>query len=272
MLTWQHYTNALDMWSAGCLFAEMLCRQNGLVTFRDRQGQAYYALFPSQSHDEHLQLILERVGLPQENVLATIGVGAIRDFMVKKVAEMAGPAGASRPTLGVQLQIADPEADELLMALLNWDPKLRASASSAIGAPYVAEYREDVATDFRAPINTQFEELDLPVELWRKIVYGCSFFIRQQMFALRKDALLLVCLLNLKSNRCALQPHACCQGVHSLTVPTINRVQHTTLKGDGDCFCGIGEANWRYVGWCCGRCYAGRSARGWGGCTSHASY
>ena len=88
MLTWQHYTNALDMWSAGCLFAEMLNRQNGIVTFKDRSGGAYYALFPSESHDEHLRLILERVGVPPVDVVATIGVGAIREFMVKKIGEM----------------------------------------------------------------------------------------------------------------------------------------------------------------------------------------
>ena len=48
MLTWQHYTNALDMWSAGCIFAEMLAG-----------GQP---LFPGSSVDDQLELMFRILG------------------------------------------------------------------------------------------------------------------------------------------------------------------------------------------------------------------
>lgn len=167
MLTWQHYTNALDMWSAGCLFAEMLNRVNKHVTYRDSRGQNYYALFPSDSHDEHLKLILQRVGKPSPEIVSSIGVPAIQLFVQTMVEQV--PDGKILP-LGQQLGITNPDAVELLVGLLNWDPKNRFTAMDGLGCKYISEMRQYDGQDTRDRINTQFEELDLPVHLWRQII------------------------------------------------------------------------------------------------------
>ena len=167
MLTWQHYTNALDMWSAGCIFAEMLNRANGNVTFQDSQGQTFFAIFPSESHDEHLKRIIQCVGPPSQAIVANIGVAAIRDFVQSTIEEM-----QSRPSksLAENMQLQDQDATFLLMRLLDWDPLARISAEESVTLPYIQEYREDDAADARGPVDTQFEELDVPVEMWRQVI------------------------------------------------------------------------------------------------------
>jgi len=167
MLTWQHYTTALDMWSAGCIFAVMLNRANGNVTFQDSQGQTYFALFPSESHDEHLKRIIQFVGAPSAQIVANIGVAAIRDFVQGTIEEMKAQPARS---LAENMNLQDQDAAFLLMQLLDWDPLRRLSANDAVQVPYIQEYREDDAGDARGPVDTQFEELDVPVEMWRQVI------------------------------------------------------------------------------------------------------
>ena len=64
MLTWQHYTSSLDIWSVGCIMAEMINRLHGRATFVDpKTGTNYYALFPASDHVGHLRMIIETLGV-----------------------------------------------------------------------------------------------------------------------------------------------------------------------------------------------------------------
>eukprot|EP00039_Didymoeca_costata_P010784 m.146069 g.146069 ORF g.146069 m.146069 type:complete len:508 (+) comp14962_c0_seq12:391-1914(+) len=168
MLTWQHYTNALDMWSAGCLFAEMLNRINNFVTYTDGRGANYYALFPSDSHDEHLRLIITRVGVPPPDVMSTIGQPAIQLFVQSTADEVRKQE--SRP-LHEQLGIKDEGAAGLLRGLLEWDPRRRLSAELALNSAYIRQYRAyDGPNDTRDLISTHFEDLELPVHMWQQVI------------------------------------------------------------------------------------------------------
>lgn len=57
MLTWQRYNEKVDIWSAGCIFAEML------------HGKP---LFAGRDHVEQLCAITEVLGTPDEDLLARI--------------------------------------------------------------------------------------------------------------------------------------------------------------------------------------------------------
>lgn len=57
MLTWQKYDVAVDIWSAGCIFAEML------------EGKP---LFPGKDHVHQFSIITELLGTPPEDVIQTI--------------------------------------------------------------------------------------------------------------------------------------------------------------------------------------------------------
>ena len=57
MLTWQKYTVQVDMWSAGCILAEMI---------------AGIPLFPGQSHADQFSVIADLLGSVPQKVLETI--------------------------------------------------------------------------------------------------------------------------------------------------------------------------------------------------------
>jgi p38 MAP kinase len=57
MLTWQKYTVQVDIWSAGCILAEMI------------RGTP---LFPGQSHADQFCVIVDLLGSVPRNVLQTI--------------------------------------------------------------------------------------------------------------------------------------------------------------------------------------------------------
>ena len=58
MLTWQKYDVEVDIWSAGCIFAEML------------EGKP---LFPGKDHVNQFSIITELLGTPPDDVIKTIG-------------------------------------------------------------------------------------------------------------------------------------------------------------------------------------------------------
>lgn len=57
MLTWQKYDVEVDVWSAGCIFAEML------------EGKP---LFPGKDHVNQFSIITELLGTPPADVIETI--------------------------------------------------------------------------------------------------------------------------------------------------------------------------------------------------------
>ena len=66
MLAFQHYTQAIDVWSAGCIFAELLSR---------------HALFPGKNYVHQLNLILSVLGSPSAEFVARIGSDKIRRYL-----------------------------------------------------------------------------------------------------------------------------------------------------------------------------------------------
>lgn len=63
MLTWQKYDVEVDVWSAGCIFAEML------------EGKP---LFPGKDHVNQFSIITELLGTPPDDVIHTIASENVR--------------------------------------------------------------------------------------------------------------------------------------------------------------------------------------------------
>lgn len=57
MLTWQKYDVEVDVWSAGCIFAEMLSGR---------------PLFPGKDHVNQFSIITEQLGSPPDEVIQAI--------------------------------------------------------------------------------------------------------------------------------------------------------------------------------------------------------
>ncbi|CAH2073361.1 unnamed protein product, partial [Iphiclides podalirius] len=115
-----HYTAAVDVWSVGCIFGELLGRR---------------ILFQAQSPVQQLELITELLGTPSLEDMRHACAGA-RAHMLRRAPRP--PALAALYTLSVQ---ATHEAVHLLAQMLVFDPSKRISVVDALAHPYLEEGR-----------------------------------------------------------------------------------------------------------------------------------
>jgi serine/threonine protein kinase len=123
------YDFKVDMWSVGCILAELL---------------GVKALFPGKDSLHQLRLVVEQLGVPTPEELLGIhneqAVQYIRNLVPRD------PAGASPAAAAERFARLYPRAHPLLLdllaQLLHFDPKKRPSAAEALAHPYLAAYRD----------------------------------------------------------------------------------------------------------------------------------
>ncbi|XP_076843997.1 mitogen-activated protein kinase 7 [Brachyhypopomus gauderio] len=120
MLSLHHYSLAIDIWSVGCIFAEMLGRKQ---------------LFPGKHYVHQLQLILSVLGTPPETIVGAIGAERVRSFVQSLPSKSPVPLSRLYPH-------AEPAALDLLDAMLRFDPRERISVCEALEHPYLAKYHD----------------------------------------------------------------------------------------------------------------------------------
>ncbi|XP_026339900.1 cyclin-dependent kinase 3 [Ursus arctos] len=106
------YSTAVDVWSIGCIFAEMVTRR---------------ALFPGDSEIDQLFRIFRTLGTPSEAMWP--GVTQLPDY------KGSFPKW-TRKGLEEIVPGLEPEGKDLLMQLLQYDPSRRISAKAALVHPY----------------------------------------------------------------------------------------------------------------------------------------
>ncbi|XP_015742404.2 cyclin-dependent kinase 2 [Coturnix japonica] len=112
LLGCKYYSTAVDIWSLGCIFAEMVTRR---------------ALFPGDSEIDQLFRIFRTLGTPDE--ASWPGVTALPDY------KPSFPKWA-RQDLGKVVPPLDEEGRKLLAQMLHYDPNKRISAKAALGHPF----------------------------------------------------------------------------------------------------------------------------------------
>ncbi|XP_070757963.1 cyclin-dependent kinase 2 isoform X3 [Enoplosus armatus] len=108
LLGCKYYSTAVDIWSLGCIFAEMITRR---------------ALFPGDSEIDQLFRIFRTLGTPDETVWP--GVTSMPDY------KPSFPKWA-RQDLSKVVPLLDEDGRELLGEMLNYDPNKRLSAKNAL--------------------------------------------------------------------------------------------------------------------------------------------
>lgn len=151
MLTWQKYNVEVDIWSAGCIFAEMI------------EGKP---LFPGKDHVHQFSIITDLLGSPPEDVINTI----CSENTLKFVTSLPHREPVS---FSERFKNVEPEAVDLLEKMLVFDPKKRITAADALAHPYLSPYHDPTDEPVaEAKFDWNFNDADLPVDTWRVMMYS----------------------------------------------------------------------------------------------------
>ena len=149
MLNWGSYTKAMDMWSVGCILAE-------LMTGRP--------LFPGQDHMDHLNKICLLLGKPGPAIISSIDSAWAAEYVISLPEMPAQDFAVMFPRLPAPLV-------DLLKHLLTWDPAARYTAQEAIRHPFFEAYHDpDDEPVVEVPFDDSFESTDLTIAQLRLMV------------------------------------------------------------------------------------------------------
>lgn len=149
MLNWMHYNQTVDVWSVGCIMAEMLTGKT---------------LFPGTDHIDQLTRILLLCGTPSQETLNKITSEEARNY-IRSLQKM------EKKNFNEVFAGASPLAIDLLEKMLELDADKRITAEQILAHPYLAQYADPSDEPSSPPYDQSFEDYDLSVEQWKERVW-----------------------------------------------------------------------------------------------------
>jgi len=120
MLSFANYGPAIDVWSVGCILAELLAGK---------------PIFKGRDYVDQLNQILHYLGTPSEDTLRRVGSPRAQDYIRSLPIKPRVPFATLFPR-------ANPLAIDLLSQLLNFDPAKRITCEQALNHPYLAVWHD----------------------------------------------------------------------------------------------------------------------------------
>eukprot|EP00762_Andalucia_godoyi_P008249 ANDGO_02996.mRNA.1 Extracellular signal-regulated kinase 1 len=134
------YSKEVDVWSVGCILAELINRR---------------PIFPGKDYVHQLQLIFEVIGTPAEHESRHVtNPEAIRYLKNLK----------PRPPVDLRKVIptGTPEALDLIKRMLTFDPKKRITVEEALAHPYLAALHDPTDEPVHGqPFSFEFDKADM---------------------------------------------------------------------------------------------------------------
>jgi serine/threonine protein kinase len=152
LCSWTDYGKSIDIWSVGCIFAEMLKRK---------------ALFPGRNTQHQLQLIVGCLGSPEREALQRIPNDKCRKFIESL------PATGGRP-LAETIPSATREALDFMGKTLRFGPDRRSDVIQLLEHPYVAQLHCPDDEPGREPLDAsefEFERRKVDIKTLREEVF-----------------------------------------------------------------------------------------------------
>ncbi|XP_059171934.1 mitogen-activated protein kinase 1-like isoform X1 [Physella acuta] len=150
MLNSKGYTKSIDVWSVGCILAEMLANR---------------PLFPGKHYLDQLNHILGVLGSPSQDDLQCIINDKARGYIQSLPYKPKVPWQKLFPN-------ADVKALDLLEKMLTFNPNKRITVEQALAHPYLEQYYdpadEPVAEE---PFTFEMELDDLPKERLKELIF-----------------------------------------------------------------------------------------------------
>uniref|UniRef100_A0A669DWI8 mitogen-activated protein kinase n=1 Tax=Oreochromis niloticus TaxID=8128 RepID=A0A669DWI8_ORENI len=146
MLNWMHYNMTVDIWSVGCIMAELLTGR---------------ALFPGTDRILFMNLCLVYcidVSSQARNYISSLPHMPKRSFADVFIG-------------------ANPLAVDLLERMLVLDTDKRITAAEALAHPYFAQYHDPDDEPEAEPYDQSFESRELQIDEWKRLTFEevCSF-------------------------------------------------------------------------------------------------
>uniref|UniRef100_A0A673WZB5 Mitogen-activated protein kinase n=1 Tax=Salmo trutta TaxID=8032 RepID=A0A673WZB5_SALTR len=144
------YTKSIDIWSVGCILAEMLSNR---------------PIFPGKHYLDQLNHILGILGSPsQEDLNCIINIKA-RNYLLSLPLRCKVPWNSLFPK-------ADPKALDLLDKMLTFNPHKRIEVEAALAHPYLEQYYDPTDEPVtEAPFKFDMELDDLPKETLKELIF-----------------------------------------------------------------------------------------------------
>jgi p38 MAP kinase len=152
LLNWMHYNQKADVWSVGCIMAEML---NGRP------------LFPGNTYIDQLTLTMKLTGTPDQQLLAKLTSDEARRFIDSL------PACPKKDFKKV-FEGHNPVAIDLLEKMLQLDPDQRIGVTEALAHPYLEAFHDPEDEPVSEPFDESPEDqnLDIDTAQWKEKIYN----------------------------------------------------------------------------------------------------
>ena len=152
ILSWKQYTGAIDVWSVGCILAELIRRK---------------PLLPATTEQEQMMMITNLIGKPDQAVIDEIEDVDNRSFM-KMLPSSRGK------DFNELFKGANPQAIDLMKRMLTFDPERRITIEQALAHPYMERLHceEDEPTgEPMCDFDFDFELFSLKIPEYKELIY-----------------------------------------------------------------------------------------------------
>lgn len=153
LLNCSEYTAAIDVWSVGCIFMEILNRE---------------PLFPGRDYVQQLNLITQLIGSPNDGDL-----GFLRNDNARKYTRQL--PHYDRQPLAQRYPHINAGAIDLIDKMLVFDPAKRISVEQALSHPYLASLHDiNDEPECLEPFNFDFEQPSFTEEHIKELIWAES--------------------------------------------------------------------------------------------------
>ncbi len=152
------YSKAVDIWSIGCIFAELLGRQ---------------PLFPGDHYLDQIQKIISVLGTPKNDDLEFITKIEAKEFLMKLVKR-------TKQTWSSLFPNANPVALDLLGKMLTFNPKKRYTVDQCISHPYFEGLHDPEQEPITSKVfDWSFDSVELTKENLQNMIYEESLYFHK---------------------------------------------------------------------------------------------
>uniref|UniRef100_A0A8C1AUH9 mitogen-activated protein kinase n=1 Tax=Cyprinus carpio carpio TaxID=630221 RepID=A0A8C1AUH9_CYPCA len=146
ILNWMHYSQTVDIWSVGCIMAEMLLGR---------------PLFKGNDYLDQLREIMKITGTPAPDFIMKLQSQDAKNYI-------RGLPKVPKKDLNTIIFNASSETVNALEQMLVLDPDKRVSTAEALELPLFTEFREPEEETEALPYDHSMDNTEMPLDQWKR--------------------------------------------------------------------------------------------------------